>query len=658
MPPVSAFGFVFSGTTLTLRSDRRWSAAALALAGSTALTAATALLWTAWDWRVVSGFDNASQSGVFAVAILAAPLTARQRAKWPDFTLRGVLGGLVLSALVPPLIFMALQARRSAQGQLVQIEQVGQELTNQAGSVVDRLLSERMALLKSLSVAPALRRNELGTFYEHAKAALDLNDGVVVVTDATPKLVLSTSVPFGNVLPAPAEPKTRARALASGRIEVSDLFISPFTGQPVVSLVMAAPGTSYVVRLTIRTMWLSDQLAAMAPPGWIIGVVDRDGILIGRSQDPEKWVGRSASTPAWTLALQKPTGWERTKTLEGEAVYFRWQRLTSGWTVLVAINESDLDLVTRKETKTVSVAALAIGLLGLMFAALTAVALGRPLARLSAAATAFGRGEEIRPIVSRIREIDDVITTLADSAKARAAAEAALRAREEDSRNFAYAASHDLKAPTSTLNMVFRQLQARLDAGDVATSHKLVSLGLGSVERMSELLARLLDFSRVVDKQPVREDIDLGGLIAEVVTDLQHQVVETGTLINVGDLPRVRGDRVHFRALFQNLLSNAMKYRRADVKPQISVSALPDPTPDVFLISVKDNGIGVAPQFHARIFEMFQRLHTHDDVPGTGLGLFICIRIVKLYGGTIRLQSNLDQGAEFIIELPQSMRVG
>jgi signal transduction histidine kinase len=585
-----------------------------------------------------------------------SPATGGIAAGHARFTLRGVLAGLVLSALVPALVFMALQARRSAQEQRVQIEQVGQGLAIRAGGVVDRLLSERMTLLKALSVAPALRSNDLGTFYEHAKAALESDDGVVIVTDPSPKLVLSTAVPFGTALPAPSEPKTRLRALASGHVEVSGVFNSPFTGKPVVSLVMLAPGTGYVVRLSIRTGWFSDQFAAIAPPGWIIEVADRDGILVGRSEDPEKWVGRPASMPAWTLVRQD-TGWERTNTLEGQAVYFTWQRLTSGWTVFAAVNERDLDLVTRKETTTVSIAALTIGLLGLLFAVLTAIALGRPLARLSMAAAAFGRGEEVRPTVSHIREIDDVISALGDSAKARAAAEATLKAREEDSRDFTYAASHDLKAPTSTLKMVFSQLQTCLDKGDVKTSRELVHVGLGSVERMRELLARLLDYSRIVDRQPVREDIELAALIGEVVADLQHQVVETGALISIGDLPTIRGDRVHFRALFQNLLSNAMKYRRADVKPQIAVSALQDPTPDVFLLSVKDNGIGVAPQFHARVFEMFQRLHTQDDVPGTGLGLFICIRIAKLYGGTIRIRSGPAQGAEFIVELPKSMRV-
>jgi signal transduction histidine kinase len=659
MPPVTAFGFVFGGATLALRSHPRWQAPALTLGGLTALTAVAALLGAAWDLPDVPGFDKATLPSVFALAVLAGPLLVQRRLSWPDVTLRGVLGALVLSALVPPLVFMALQARRAAQEQLVQIEQVGQSLTDRAGGGVDRLLSERMGLLKALSVAPALRQNDLGSFYEHAKAALESEDGIVVVTDssASPRLVLSTAVPFGATLPAASDPETRTRALASGKIEVSGVFMSPFTGRPVVSLVMLAPGTSYVVRLTVRPGGLNDQLAAMAPPGWIIGIADRDGILVGRSQDPDKWVGRSASMPAWILARQKDTGWERTNTLEGLAVYFKWQRLTSGWTVLAALNERDLDLVTRKETKTVSIAALATGVLGLLFAVLTAVMLGRPLARLSAAAAAFGRGEEIRPIVSRIREIDDVVAALAAGAKARAEAEAALRAREEDSRNFTYAASHDLKAPTSTLKMIFSQLRTRLDAADIATSRELVRIGLGSLERMSELLARLVDYSRIVDKQPVSEDIELSALIDQVIADLQHQVVETGAVISVGDLPVIRGDQVHFRALFQNLLSNAMKYRTADVRPQIAVSALQDPTADVVLVSVKDNGIGVAPQFHARVFEMFQRLHTQDDVPGTGLGLFICMRIAKIYGGTIRIRSDPAQGAEFIVELPQSMRV-
>jgi signal transduction histidine kinase len=337
-------------------------------------------------------------------------------------------------------------------------------------------------------------------------------------------------------------------------------------------------------------------------------------------------------------------------------VYSGWQRLPSGWTAATAVKESDFDLVARRQTATVSIATLVMGVLGLLFATLTAVAIGRPLARLSAAATAFGRGAEIPPITSHIREIDDVITALRTGAKARAAAETALRAREEDSRHFTYAASHDLKAPTSTLQMVFSQMQTRLGAGDIKTVHELLRLGLGSVMRMRELLGKVLEYSRVVDKERIREELALRPLIVEeVLADLKQQVVETGAQINVGELPVIYGDRVHFRALFQNLLANAMTYGKPGTAPTITVLASQSQDADMLSISVKDNGIGISPQFHARIFEMFQRLHT-QNVAGTGLGLFLCMRIVRFYGGNIRVISEPEQGAEFIVELPQAMR--
>jgi signal transduction histidine kinase len=649
--PATGIGFVAGGAALALRADERLRTVALTLAALSALIAATAL-------ADIPRFGAIPLPTGLALLVMNGAVLIRRDLAWPRLTLTMVLGALVLSALLPPLVFIASQARRSTQQRLAQLERDSHDFAGRIGDIVERRLAERAALLRALAVAPALKAGDLAAFYAHAKAALDPAEGVVVITDvsSSPRIVLSTAVPYGAPLPEPNEPDARRQAMASGQVELSDVFKSPFTGGPVASLLMLAPGTNYVVRISIRTQWFNEQFAAITPSGWILAVADRDGVLAGRSRDPDKWVGRRGSTAAWALASRNDKGWTRSTVVEGTPVFFAWQRLPSGWTALTAVNESDFDLVAHRQTATISIAALVMGVLGLLFATLTAVAIGRPLARLSAAATAFGRGAEIPPITSHIREIDDVITALRTGAKARAAAETALRAREEDSRHFTYAASHDLKAPTSTLQMVFSQMQTRLGAGDIKTAHELARLGLGSVVRMRELLGKVLEYSRVVDKERIREELDLRTLIVdEVLADLNQQVIESGAQVSVGELPVIYGDRVHFRALFQNLLANAMKYGKPGVAPTVSVLASQTRAADTLSISVKDNGMGIPSQFHARIFEMFQRLHT-QNVAGTGLGLFLCMRIIRFYGGNIRVVSAPEQGAEFIVELPQAMR--
>lgn len=582
----------------------------------------------------------------------------------PRVTLKLLLNCLVFLALLPPLAFMGFQAIRLTQQRLDEIQSVGDSLTQQIGIVSELLLAERGALLRALAASPALKTGDLAAFYQHARAALDPDEGAVVVAGIETgwsKILLSTAAPFGVPLPAPRQNigilETRRRAAASGQIELSDVAISPVTGQPGIVLFLRAPGTEYVVSVAIRAGWVNEQLAEIKTTGWALAIADRNGQLLGRSKDLPHWDGGQASLPTWASVAIRDNGWVRSETPEGAAVYFSWRRLPSGWMALAAVSENDLDFIPRVQATTVSVAALAVSLSGLLLATFAAIAIGRPLTRISAAAIAFGRGEAITPAGSRIREINDVTEAFAAGAAARAAAEAALREREEDTRNLAYAASHDLKAPTSTLQLLFQQLDAHLDAGDEKMGRQLVRIGLGTVARMRELIEKLAEYSRAMTKAPLREEINLKQLVETVLIDLTQQRNETGAQVAVGELPSVRGDPVHFRAIFQNLLSNAMRYRKQDATPFITVSVEDSPSSDIISLHVKDDGIGIAPEYHARVFEMFQRLHVQGDIPGSGLGLFVCKRIVRSYGGDIRIRSELGRGAEFIVELPRAMRV-
>lgn len=239
---------------------------------------------------------------------------------------------------------------------------------------------------------------------------------------------------------------------------------------------------------------------------------------------------------------------------------------------------------------------------------------------------------------------------------ARARAEEALRAsaKELERSNaelaqFAYVASHDLQEPlrtiTSYLGLIRRRYRGRLDAdGD-----EFIGYALEGATRMSALIRDVLAYSRVGARPREFAPTDCGALVAAAVTNLQALSAETRARISCDALPVVPGDDTQLGQLFQNLIGNALKFRRPGVVPEIAVSA--ERRGDAWLVRVRDNGIGIAPEQAARIFQVFQRLHTREEYEGTGIGLAVCKKIVERHGGRIWVESEPGLGATFLFTL-------
>jgi light-regulated signal transduction histidine kinase (bacteriophytochrome) len=167
---------------------------------------------------------------------------------------------------------------------------------------------------------------------------------------------------------------------------------------------------------------------------------------------------------------------------------------------------------------------------------------------------------------------------------------------------------------------------------------------------MQELIAALLDYSRVQTKEPQFALTDCNEILARVLILLQLQLKETQGVVTYDPLPTVPADATQLGQLLQNLLSNALKFH-GHRPPQVHISAKPEGKQWVF--TVQDKGIGLAPQFSERIFMIFQRLHTRHEFPGTGMGLAICKKIVERHGGHIWVESDLGKGSTFYFTLPR-----
>jgi signal transduction histidine kinase len=230
------------------------------------------------------------------------------------------------------------------------------------------------------------------------------------------------------------------------------------------------------------------------------------------------------------------------------------------------------------------------------------------------------------------------------------AARQVLQRSNEELRQFAYIASHDLQEPLRTVASFTQLLVSRYGRQRDPEAAEFVAFIVDGVQRMSSLIHDLLQYSSTgASKTLPTEPISAEGALAEVLFALSASIQASGAAVTYDRLPSVWMENRSLIALLQNLIGNAIKYR-GQQPPRIHVSA--EPSGADWRFCVRDNGIGIAPEYHERIFGIFKRLHG-KEIPGTGIGLAICQRIVQWHGGQIWVESEPDAGSTFFFTLPQ-----
>jgi PAS domain S-box-containing protein len=225
---------------------------------------------------------------------------------------------------------------------------------------------------------------------------------------------------------------------------------------------------------------------------------------------------------------------------------------------------------------------------------------------------------------------------------------AELEQRNEELQQFAYVASHDLQEPlrmvVSYLQLLERRYKNRLDED----AQEFINFAVEGATRMHELIRGLLAYSRIGRDGRVLESTDTQVVLDRALANLEVTIAENDAIVTSGALPTIKADASQMEQLFQNLIGNALKFRGGS-QPQIHVESKKQE--DGWLFSVQDNGIGIDPQYADRIFVIFQRLHTRDEYPGTGIGLAICRRIVERHDGRIWLDSEPGRGSTFFFTI-------
>lgn len=253
--------------------------------------------------------------------------------------------------------------------------------------------------------------------------------------------------------------------------------------------------------------------------------------------------------------------------------------------------------------------------------------------------------------ISQLKDTEILLKSLNESLEARANE---LIVSNQELERFAYVASHDLQEPLRMVTSFLDQLEKKYKDQLDDRAKRYIHFAHDGAVRMRKIILDLLEYSRAGRSHDI-EQVDINTMLFEAVQLNRSEIDKRNALIEWGDLPTIFANRLGIQQIFQNLLSNALKYQKADQQPVIKINA--SETESHWLFSVADNGIGIEPEYFDKIFVIFKRLHTRDEYSGTGIGLAICKKIVETHGGRIWVDSIYANGTKFYFTIKKQIAI-
>lgn len=218
---------------------------------------------------------------------------------------------------------------------------------------------------------------------------------------------------------------------------------------------------------------------------------------------------------------------------------------------------------------------------------------------------------------------------------------------------FAHLASHDLQEPLRKLLYYSDVLKTKYTRVIDIPGVKILNKMSDAATRMRLLITELLNYSQLQQNDTAFESVELNLLMRDIIEDFEVSIKEKKATLTVSEMPKIIGNSMKLRQLFRNIISNSLKYSRTDTPPEIKIERLL--SDDGLTIIIRDNGIGFDERYKDKIFGLFQRLHSNEKYPGTGIGLSACKKIVELHGGRITAYSKINEGATFEVTLPKNL---
>ncbi|MGZ7068994.1 MAG: ATP-binding protein, partial [Methanobacterium sp.] len=228
-----------------------------------------------------------------------------------------------------------------------------------------------------------------------------------------------------------------------------------------------------------------------------------------------------------------------------------------------------------------------------------------------------------------------------------------LKRSNEELQQFAYVSSHDLQEPLRTISSFTQLLQRRYKDKLDDDADEFIEYIVDAAKRMQQLINDLLEYSRVTTKEKEFKTVNINEILDIVLSNLKISIDEDNVEIIYDELPNVTADELQLVQLFQNLIGNAIKFRKVDEPPKIHIYCHKDKEKNEYVFNVNDNGIGIEKQYLERIFVIFQRLHTIDVYKGNGIGLSVAKKIVERHGGHMWVESEFGVGSSFYFTLPK-----
>jgi signal transduction histidine kinase len=604
---------------------------------------------------------------------------------------------VVLSSLLPLAAFAAYLSYDSSQAQLATIRASVISTTRALAVAVDEHVRVRRKMLEELAKSPKLQAGDLVGFHAEMVGVSRLLRGQILTLvrpDATRELF--SDLPAGTEVPGHSDPDLVRRVFETGQSQLSDVFLGAISQEPIAVLAVPVKRDGKVIwslQLGMQNHEFSQLLNEhLLPPGWLSGIVDRDGRFLARVPDNEKRVGQLASE-GWraTIRVRPDESWDRFASLEGDAVYNGHARAPeTGYIVGIGVPASIIEAPLRRSLWRLLIGGCVVVALGTLIAVLVARRVTGGLRNVAGAAGQVPMGRCDPPRSTGVREIDQIAAALVESARTilrrtdelhhlnetleqRVASETAERLRAEAALRQAQkmeaigqltgGVAHDFNNLLQVISGSLENLRQRLATDPDARLRRSTELAVQATDRAASLTQRLLAFSR---QQPLAPEVidpnRLVGGMSDMIRRSLGEAVAMETVLAAG-LWRVFVDPNQLESALLNLAVNARDAMPNGGKLTIETSNMhldeayalsQEVTPGQYVaICVTDTGDGMAPEVIDRVFDPF--FTTKPPGEGSGLGLSQVYGFVKQSQGHVKVYSELGVGTTVKIYLPRSM---